>query len=202
MSVACRVGRRVCDSPQAKSETRRYGGPLYNRRRLPSSLCNQRGQSLSACFSPYRDHKLAEQCFVAGVEDSVHGNNVFREWAHSWANRTIIQLAIRALQSKPSEPDSPQDIGTLGGRRSIPDRHDVVARLLSLDDFDRFVFVMSVLERHSEHECALLLGCTPPDVRESRRRALQQMTVGRPPRTEDDLFAAEVTSGVGGSLHD
>jgi DNA-directed RNA polymerase specialized sigma24 family protein len=148
------------------------------------------------------DHKLAEQCFVAGVDDSVHGNNVFREWAHSWAKRTIIQLAIRALQPKPSEPDSTEDLDTLGGLRSIPDRHDVVDKLLSLDAFDRFIFVMSVLERYSEHECALLLGCTPPDVREARTRALQQMTVGCPPRTENDPFSAEVASGAGGSHHD
>jgi DNA-directed RNA polymerase specialized sigma24 family protein len=148
------------------------------------------------------DRKIAEQCFVAGVEDSVHGNNVFKEWAHSWAKRTIVQLAIRALHPKPGEPDSPEDIDTLGGLRSIPDRHDVVDKLLSLDAFDRFVIVMSVLERYSEHECALLLGCTPPDVREARTGALQQMTVGRPPRTEEDLFAAEVTSGAGGSHHD
>ena len=148
------------------------------------------------------DHDTAEQCFVAGVEDSVHGNHVFKEWAHSWAKRTIIQLAIRALQPKPGDPDSAEDSAAHGGLRRVPDPRDVVYSLLSLDDFDRSVFVMSVLERYSEHECALLLGCTPPDVREARTRALQQMTVGRPPRTEDDLFAAEVTSGAGGSYHD
>ena len=147
------------------------------------------------------DHKIAEQCFVAGVEDSVHGNNVFKEWAHSWAKRTIIRLTIRALQPKARE-SSPEGINTLGGLQSIPDRRDVIGRLLSLDDFDRFVFVMSVLESYSEHECALLLGCTPPDVRDARARVLQQMTVGASPRKQGDRFAAEVTSGAGGSHHD
>jgi DNA-directed RNA polymerase specialized sigma24 family protein len=88
-----------------------------------------------------------------------------------------------------------------GGRRSAPDRHGVVDRLLSLRDFDRFVFVMSVLERYSEHECALLLGCTPPDVREARTRALQHISEERRPRTEEDLFTDEVTSGVGDLHH-
>ena len=148
------------------------------------------------------DHDTAEHCFVAGVEDSVHGNNVFREWAHSWAKRTIIQLAIRALQPEPGDPDSAEDSAAHGGLRSVPDRHDLVDRLFSLDDFHRFVFVMSVLERYSEHECALLLGCAPPDVREARTRALQQISEGRPPRTEEDLLAGEVTSGAGGSHHD
>ena len=149
-----------------------------------------------------RDHDTAEQCFVTGVEDSVHGSNVFKEWAHSWAKRTIVQLAIRALQPKPFDPDSVEDTAAPGDLKRVPDRHDVIGRLLSLSDFDRFVFVMSVLERYSEHECALLLGCTPPDVREARTRALQQITVERPPRTEGDSFADEVATGAGGSHHD
>lgn len=146
------------------------------------------------------DHNRAEHCFVSGIEDSIGGNNVFKEWAHSWAKRTIIQLAIRALQPKPEDHNSVENSPVHGGQQSVAVWHGVVDRLLSLRDFDRFVFVMSVLERYSEHECALLLGCTPPDVREARTRALQHISEGRPPRTEDGLFA-EVTSGVGGLHH-
>ena len=148
------------------------------------------------------DHDTAEQCFVTGVEDSVHGNNVFKEWAHSWAKRTIVQLAIRALQPKPFDPDSGEDTAARGDLKSVPARYDAIGRLLSLGDFDRFVFVMSVFERYSEHECALLLGCTPPDVREARTRALQQISMERPSRMEDHLFADEVASVVGGAHHD
>lgn len=146
------------------------------------------------------DHDTAEQCVVTAVEGSVHGNNVFKEWAHSWAKRTIVQLAIRALQPKPFDADSVEGNAAPGDLKSVPDRHDVIGRLLSLGDFDRFVFVMSVLERYSEHECALLLGCTPSDVREVRTRALQQIIVERPSRIEN-LFADEVSSGAGGSHH-
>jgi hypothetical protein len=46
---------------------------------------------------------------------------------------------------------------------------------LRLADFDRFVFVMSVLEPHSEHDCALLLGCSAGDIREGRTRALKEL---------------------------
>ena len=144
---------------------------------------------------------IAGQCVVTGFEHSVDGNNVFKEWAHSWAKRMIIQLAIRALRPKPGGPDSAESRATRGGVSSVPDWHDVIDRVLSLDDFDRFVFVMSVLERYSEHECALLLGCTAPDVREARTRALQQITVGRPPRREEDLLAQEIANRVEGSHH-
>ncbi len=147
------------------------------------------------------DHDTAEQSFVTGVEDSVHGNKVFKEWAHSWARRTIIQLAIRALRPKAFDPDLIEVTAAHGDVKGVPEPHDVIGRLLSLGDFDRFIFVMSVLERYSEHECALLLGCTPPDVREARTRALQEISLQLPPRTEEDLFADEVASGVGGSHH-
>jgi DNA-directed RNA polymerase specialized sigma24 family protein len=147
------------------------------------------------------DHDIAQQCFVTGVEDSVHGNNVFKEWAHSWAKRTIIQLAIRALQPKPFDPNSVEG-ATADRVQGVPDRHDAIGRLLSLGDFDRFVFVMSVFERYSEHECALLLGCTAQDVREAQTRALQQISAERPSRTEDHLFADEVASVVAGAHHD
>src|SRR6266404_538041 len=40
----------------------------------------------------------AEECFVSGLEDSIGSNRVFKEWAQSWARRTIIQNAIRLMQ--------------------------------------------------------------------------------------------------------
>ena len=56
--------------------------------------------------------------------------------------------------------DFPSDVG----------RHFELAAVLALEDFERFVFVMSVLERYSEHDCALLLGCTRRQVNEARER--------------------------------
>jgi hypothetical protein len=34
---------------------------------------------------------------------------------------------------------------------------------------------MSVLEHYSEHECSLLLGCSPREIRETRARATLQL---------------------------
>jgi hypothetical protein len=48
------------------------------------------------------DHEKAEKCFVAGIEDCVKENRVFREWARSWAKRIIIENAIRELKPGPS----------------------------------------------------------------------------------------------------
>src|SRR2546426_1271145 len=43
------------------------------------------------------DASKAEQCFVAGLEDSIQGNRVFKEWARAWSKRTIIKNAIRLI---------------------------------------------------------------------------------------------------------
>ncbi len=51
--------------------------------------------------------------------------------------------------------------------------------VLDLEDFERFVFVMSVLEHYSEHDCRLLLGCSAREVREARSRALAELIAPR-----------------------
>ena len=49
------------------------------------------------------DEEKAEQCFVAGLEDSVNTNGVFKEWARTWAKRVIIQNAISVLKPGPGQ---------------------------------------------------------------------------------------------------
>src|SRR6478609_11995591 len=47
------------------------------------------------------DHAKAEQCFVAGLEESIRGNPVFRQWARAWSKRAIIQNAIKMIAPVP-----------------------------------------------------------------------------------------------------
>ena len=54
------------------------------------------------------------------------------------------------------------------------DRPEITA-ILKLPTFERFAFVMSVLEGYSDHECALHLACMRADVTAARTRALEQM---------------------------
>jgi DNA-directed RNA polymerase specialized sigma24 family protein len=125
-----------------------------------------------------RDPEKAERCLGSGLEDCVSGNRVFREWAHSWATRTIIQNAIRELKPRPSHSNPPLSGAMFSGMDQHsrgPGGHFEVDAVLRLADFDRFVFVMSVLEHYSEHECALLLGCSAIEIREGRARALKEL---------------------------
>ena len=125
-----------------------------------------------------RDPAKAERCLVRGLEDCVSGNRVFREWARSWAKRTIVQNAIRELKPRPSQSTSPLSgaiFSDMDQHSRGPGGHFEMDAVLRLADFDRFVFVMSVLEHYSEHECALLLGCSAIEIREGRTRALKEL---------------------------
>ena len=142
-----------------------------------------------------RDPAKAEQCLVSGLQDCVSGNHVFREWAHSWAKRTIVQNAIRELKPRPSRSNSPLSgaiFSEIDQHSRGPGGHFEIDAVLGLGDFDRFVFVMSVLEHYSEHDCALLLGCSVGDIRESRTRALKELADSpHMEASENQLFAQE-----------
>src|SRR6185437_14003404 len=107
----------------------------------------------------------AEKCFVSGVTESVRGYRVFKEWARSWARRTIILSAIRLFEPRRSSGRGKPDLATARTINKLPLASQVeVSALLELPSFERFVFVMSALERYSDRECSILLGCAPREV--------------------------------------
>jgi DNA-directed RNA polymerase specialized sigma24 family protein len=119
------------------------------------------------------DHEKAQQCFVSGIEDSVNVRAVFKDWAHSWARRTIIQNAVRAINPRPMEEYAPASFD--GGRTTLAGEQVETAAVLRLEPFERFVYVMSVLERYSDLDCSVILGCARRDVIAARIRGLQQI---------------------------
>lgn len=119
------------------------------------------------------DQAIAEQCFVGGLHIAQEGNLVFKEWAESWARRTIILNAIRMIRPRLIFEDSPMASRRNGGH-AASDQPEI-AEIVALPAFERFVFVMSVLEGYSDHECSLHLNCTVGDVRAARTRALEQL---------------------------
>ena len=118
------------------------------------------------------DEAIAEQCFVGGLHIAQEGNPVFKEWAEAWAARMIILNAIRMVRPR-STADATEPFGRVA-ERAATERVEM-AEIVKLPVFERFVFVMSVLEHYSEHQCSLHLGCTRAEVRAARIRALEQM---------------------------
>jgi DNA-directed RNA polymerase specialized sigma24 family protein len=124
------------------------------------------------------DDAKAQQCFVAGFEDSVKAKTVLKDWALSWAKRTIIKNAIRALQPQAADSDSSLPASVVSDKnklRIIRDGHLEIDSVLALEDFERCVFVMTVLERYSDHESALLIGCSIEEIQAARICALEEI---------------------------
>jgi hypothetical protein len=124
------------------------------------------------------DQEMAERCFVSGLDDVVKGNPVFKEWARSWARRAVILNAVRAINPRPGNENgrgSSNSVSVSENSKTLPaERQAEIAAVLELDAFERFVYVITVLERDSDQECSVLLGCTRRDVVAARTRAFQQ----------------------------
>ena len=121
------------------------------------------------------DEQMAEKCFVSGLEDCVDSNRVFKEWARSWARRAVVRNAIN--QVHPSPELSSQTLQTrtpvsipLSTLQRAP-----VAAIMSLDSFERFVFIMSVLERYSDQDCRAMLGVSRQEVATARANAIEKV---------------------------
>jgi hypothetical protein len=145
------------------------------------------------------DRQKAEHCFVSGLDDCVRSNHVFKEWARSWARRTIVQNAVRVINPQLLERSILSNSISVNGNATtlLTERVEIPA-ILELEPFDRFVFVMSVLEGYSDIECAVLLSCARRDVLAARLRARQglgnalefqrKQSVARQPRVTDSWW--------------
>ncbi len=114
------------------------------------------------------DCEMAEECFARSLADTTGNHRVFRDWAESWARRTIMHNAIEMVHPRPSQ-------AVASNSRVQPNESAPISAVVALPAFERFVFVMSVLEGQSPRECSLLLGCGREEVAAAQARALQQM---------------------------
>jgi hypothetical protein len=119
------------------------------------------------------DSDIAEQCYICGLGECVEGIGVFMDWARSWALRTILKHAIRMIMPAPEHTDNLSLI-SLKGAATLA-KNNLFAAIVGLSAFERFVFVMSVLEKHSDEDCSMLLGCSRRDVMIARELALKRL---------------------------
>jgi hypothetical protein len=120
------------------------------------------------------DHDKAEQCLLSTIGEGPEGIGVFVDWTRLWARRAVIKKAIDLIVPAPEHADDVSRISLTEPARwadNIP-----FAAILLLDAFERFVFVMSILEGQSDEECAILLRCSRRDVMMARVLALQRQS--------------------------
>ncbi len=121
------------------------------------------------------DPDKAEQCFVAGLESSIDGNPVFRQWARSWSKRAIIKNAIKIVAPTPGHPGPlPQaDCAWTQTRDAVSNA--LIMTVTRLAACERFVLVMTVLESYSVQECSVLLGRSIDEVTTAKSQALKSL---------------------------
>jgi DNA-directed RNA polymerase specialized sigma24 family protein len=119
------------------------------------------------------NHKQSEQCFVSTVEETFKAQAVFKEWARSWVRRRLIENAIEIVSPASARDGQKRDLWSAGQRE--PQRGYEIDTVTKLTAFERFVFVMSILEHYSNWDCALLLGCSTNKVAQARMRALRRL---------------------------
>lgn len=127
------------------------------------------------------NHEKAERCFVAGLDDCVDGNPIFHHWAHAWARRVIVRNAIRiilhhAVIGRPigdAAAWQSQDEDQMLSVQDVP-----FASVLALEDRERFAYVLSVLERYPERDCATLLDASTQEIREAVVSAREHVANG------------------------
>jgi hypothetical protein len=119
------------------------------------------------------NHKESEQCFVSTVENGFKEQAVFKEWVLPWVKRGLIKNAIEIVSPGSPRNDAKRDLWS-AGQYAIQGQYgiDTVTKLAT---FERFVFVMSILERYSNWDCSMLLGCSINKVAQARMRALGRL---------------------------
>ena len=118
------------------------------------------------------DEAIAEQCFVDSLDLAQDATPVFKEWAAGWARRTIILNAIRIIRPRLTA-DAEESWGRVARDRAMG--RVEIAEIAKLPVFERFTFVMTVLEGYPDHECALHLRSTRADVTAARTRTLARI---------------------------
>ena len=119
------------------------------------------------------NHQESEQCFELTVEKAFKERSVFKEWVRFWIKRRLIENAIEIVSPASARNRQKHDLCSAEPRETQRERE--IAIVTKLAPFERFVFVMSVLESYSTWDCALLLGSGMNEVAQARMRALLRL---------------------------
>ena len=120
------------------------------------------------------NHCLAEQCTLASLDEALTVNGMSKASAESWSKRAIIKNALGMvgrdslkihISLQPPE----------GSKHQFTDWP--FSAVLNLKPLERFVFVLSVLEKIPDCECSHLLGCPLTEVAPARIRALECLSM-------------------------
>lgn len=128
------------------------------------------------------NHKDAEQCLGAIIEESFTEDRVFKAWVVSWIKRCLIRKAIQIVFSR-TDNEEPRNLWCK--ELGEPQLRSMVDAITALEAAERFVYVMSILEGYSNKECSLLLDSTMDNIVRVRARASRRLSASEPFRAEN-----------------
>jgi hypothetical protein len=117
------------------------------------------------------DKDKAEQCFIGALGECGEGIGAFMEWSRLWARRAIIRQATLMMKPAPEDTDHWSPISPKAS--AVAQKNGLFAGILSLRAFERFVFVLSILEGQSDGDCLSLLNSSRREVVIARELALR-----------------------------
>jgi DNA-directed RNA polymerase specialized sigma24 family protein len=137
------------------------------------ALQYEMGRLYVLAFLLSTNHEQAERCMVQTVQEIPEHQTVFREWVRIWIRHALIKNAIRSVLPGPRPVAQARD--RWWDHQSEPAETATIEAITRLSALDRFVFVLSVLERYSFKECSVLLDCSVETVMEARMRAFEAL---------------------------
>ena len=115
------------------------------------------------------NHEEAEACFTQALEDCMSGNKVFKPWAESWSRLSVIERALRMKSPRVVEAAAAMAFGEATST-ALPSE---LASVLRLDAFRRFVYVLTVLEKYSVRDAAILMKHPKRAIEAARLQAIE-----------------------------
>ncbi|MGB8772136.1 MAG: hypothetical protein WCC92_21180 [Candidatus Korobacteraceae bacterium] len=113
------------------------------------------------------DVDSAESCFVSSLDDCMNMKPTVGEWTNGWTRHVLVHNAI--AMRRPAIEDDEQ---LMSCNLALNPALHAVMRLMN---FERFVFVLSILEGYSDRACSVLLGPSSRDIMAAKVRALENL---------------------------
>jgi hypothetical protein len=126
------------------------------------------------------DAEKAEDCIIISLHECLSHESILKCWLPVWIRTSVTRNGISMVTGAPGL--SPATMPERSPRRAIhqlgpsaQDASEGSAAILALNDFDRLVYVLCVLEHYRLRDCALLLKRSRQDVRDAQCRAMEQV---------------------------
>jgi len=118
------------------------------------------------------DKVTAEQCVLDAVDEYLISSELsLIDWVKSRARHAVIKCAVQRATPKAKAVYTWSVPG--GTRASISSSHQPFAVITALSAFERFVYVLTMLEGYEVDECADVLKCLPAEVVAAQRLSHQ-----------------------------